>query len=356
MNMMNNALQKSGLIVKQCEQLFQLVSNFNKTIDTSITTTRDEMNQLLASVRQNIEETTVTVVNDLKEWEQLKTNLSKTQLNGKVLLDVGGREFSTRVETLTVEKNSFFTALFSRQWQLEKDEKGRIFIDRNGDLFAEILDFMRSPNEYVLPDERTRRRLIREAKFYKLDSFLITLTELCAFAGDILLSAHQKQILNDFYGVSDQRWDLIYQATRDGFESTTFHRLCDYQGPTMVVIRSTEGYLFGGYASKSWSPTAGYIDAPNSFLFLLTNANGNQPTKFVCKKNSNALHGGIQYGPVFGNGNDLYINDKSNTNTSSVCRISDTSSYENTLQLGNNTFTGGGNFQTSEIEVFKLAH
>ncbi|CAF4470371.1 unnamed protein product, partial [Rotaria sp. Silwood2] len=124
---------------------------------------------------------------------------------------------------------------------------------------------MRSPNEFVLPDERLRKRLISEAKFYKLKLFLEVLTEserkmeaeeeekrerqAQIFIGDTPLTTEQKQKLNEFYGNIDQRWELIYKATRDGFEGTTFHQLCNNQDPTMVIICSTGGYLFGGCAS-----------------------------------------------------------------------------------------------------------
>jgi hypothetical protein len=136
------------------------------------------MNSLIGSINENIEETAAIVTNDLNEWEQMRANLSKTCLKGKVTLGVGGREFSTTVETLTREKDTFFTALFSRQWELERDEKGRIFIDRDEDLFAEILDYMRNPDEFVVPDERLHQRLRSETRFYKLNSFLAIPTAL----------------------------------------------------------------------------------------------------------------------------------------------------------------------------------
>ena len=360
---MANSLRKSDLLAKECEQLSQIVSKFNKTIEDTIATTTNDMNVLLTSIKQNIEETVSTAANDLNEWKQLKANLSKTRLSGRVQLDVGGREFSTMVETLTTEKDTFFTALFSKQWDLEKDERGRIFIDRNGDLFVEILDFMRNPSEFILPEERLRRRLISEAKFYKLKSFLEVLTEperkeeeeerkSQMFADDTLLTVEQKQKLNEFYGKADQQWTLIYKATRDGFEASTFHRLCDNQGPTMAIIRSTGGYLFGGYASEPWKSSGAWINAQNSFLFLLTNANGNQPTKVLYNNNGHALYDNPSYGPTFGANHDLHISDKSNTNNSSYCSIPQ--SYPNTLGLGQATFTGANNFQTTEIEVFKL--
>jgi hypothetical protein len=42
-------------------------------------------------------------------------NRFKADVRDKVLLDVGGREFSTTVKTLTSEKNTFFTVLFSSE-------------------------------------------------------------------------------------------------------------------------------------------------------------------------------------------------------------------------------------------------
>ncbi|CAF1199767.1 unnamed protein product [Adineta steineri] len=123
----------------------------------------------------------------------------------------------------------------------------------------------------------------------------------------------------------------------------------------MIIIRSTGDYLFGGYASQSWSSTGTFTNAPNSFLFLLTNTNGSQPTKFLYNNNGNAFHNDQSYGPTFGNGHDLYICDKSNANNSSYCNMLGSYGYPNTLGLGPATFTGTKNFQTTEIEVFKLS-
>jgi hypothetical protein len=61
------------------------------------------------------------MANSLQESDQLvqqneDLNRFKAGVRDKVLLDVGGREFSTTVSTLTSEKNTFFTALFSSPW------------------------------------------------------------------------------------------------------------------------------------------------------------------------------------------------------------------------------------------------
>ena len=53
------------------------------------------------------------------------------------------------------------------------------------------------------------------------------------------------------------RLQVVYRATRDGFDVGKFHSLVDNQGPTLTVILSKDGFLFGGYTSKSWKDTVG---------------------------------------------------------------------------------------------------
>jgi len=47
--------------------------------------------------------------------------------------------------------------------------------------------------------------------------------------------------------------ELIYSASRDGFEADQFHSKCDKNPNTFIIIQSTNGNLFGGYTEQSWS-------------------------------------------------------------------------------------------------------
>eukprot|EP00347_Sterkiella_histriomuscorum_P023238 403335421 len=49
---------------------------------------------------------------------------------------------------------------------------------------------------------------------------------------------------------------LLYQGTRDGFEASKFHQLCDNQGPTIAFVLSELGKTFGGYTSLPWTSPA----------------------------------------------------------------------------------------------------
>jgi len=46
-------------------------------------------------------------------------------------------------------------------------------------------------------------------------------------------------------------WNRCYQATVNGWSSSTFHSNCDSKGSTVTIIRVGK-YIFGGYTSLSW--------------------------------------------------------------------------------------------------------
>ena len=59
-------------------------------------------------------------------------------------------------------------------------------------------------------------------------------------------------ILREWLG-SDYMWKLIYRASEHRYSAESFHEYCDDKGPTLIVIKSDEGWIFGGYKTQSWS-------------------------------------------------------------------------------------------------------
>lgn len=81
-------------------------------------------------------------------------------------------------------------------------------------------------------------------------------------------------------------FQLLYHASRDGWDSNTFHSRCDDKGPTVVVIQAHGGRIFGGYSDQSWRSETGrlmYRTSHHAFLFSLTNGSGGSPIKFPMK-------------------------------------------------------------------------
>ncbi len=101
--------------------------------------------------------------------------------------------------------------------------------------------------------------------------------------------------------------ELIYRGTRDGMNGSSFHDKCNNKGETISLCENEQGHIFGGYASIPWESKGGYQDAPNSFIFTLTNIYNLEPTKFPSKNLGTEICDSPDYGPCFGNGKDLDI-------------------------------------------------
>lgn len=366
------------------------MSNNTETVESNLKTLQDNLNQIEKSfnkLREDINSKLVEcshciktakescheptkmntdlgntfagVSNEEKEWNNIKLKLATTSVRGMVTLNVGGEKYVTSVDTLTRVKGSFFTALFSEQWTLERhpvDES--IFIDRNGKIFPYVLEYLRTG---MLPysvwkEETILHSLLAEAQYFHLYSLTKLLRE-GYFSNGTLLQIEYQIKLNEFYGKAYQRWDLIYKGSRDGFDAQAFHAHCDNQGPTMTIIQTNNNYLFGGYTAVPWtsSQDGSYqkdTTASLSFLFTLTNPHDISPTKYFIRSDriQNAVYHKIDFGPTFGSGHDIYVANNCNSNSSS---INFPYTYTDTTGKDNGTFTGSRYFTIYDIEVFK---
>jgi len=176
------------------------------------------------------------------------------------------------------------------------------------------------------------------------------------FLGGNLLTVDQQNKLNGLYGKADQRWRIIYKATDNGFEPSSFHKSCDKnEGATVTIIQSVAGWLFGGFTTQSWMPT-GFKNDSSAFLYTITNPRNLPATRFniSSKDATTAIYTYPGFGPTFGNGYDIVVTHKSNT-TASLSYTNFPVSYVDTTGVGKEIFTGKGFFQIKDMEVFTLA-
>lgn len=93
-------------------------------------------------------------------------------------LNVGGTCYTTKRQLLTKHPNSLLGEWFKapETSSLAKDRNGRYFIDRDGQLFRYILDYLRN-DQLILPVRfAERQRLLCEAQHYKLRQLAEELT------------------------------------------------------------------------------------------------------------------------------------------------------------------------------------
>jgi hypothetical protein len=91
---------------------------------------------------------------------------------------------------------------------------------------------------------------------------------------------------------------LIYRGSSQGINPAAFHAKCDKKGPTLTLLKSEHGKVFGGFTSVSWrspsKPTC--VKDPRAFIFSL-----DKQERFDIKHvNGSAVVHFKEYMPVFG--------------------------------------------------------
>ena len=132
---------------------------------------------------------------------------------------------------------------------------------------------------------------------------------------------------------------LLFRMSRDGNQCSQYHNLCDNKDNLLTIIQTDQNKKFGGFASKSWGVKDNIINS--TFMFSL-----NDMKKFDRLNNNKAKWDGSNYGPVFGNAWDFYIN---STMTSGGEKHNNDSVF-----LQKYEFTDNGSFNVKEIEVFQI--
>jgi hypothetical protein len=159
-----------------------------------------------------------------------------------------------------------------------------------------------------------------------------------------IIKHKEENVIKSWFNTNILSAELIYDTTRDGDSIEDFKNKCFGQFPTLVIIRTDMGFMFGGYATTAWKEN-GPITDYNSFVF-----------SFNPDKKYNVL---MPRFALFG----CNAKEKVLFQFGSLCfRIED-----NCTKTGNNVIRGSGyekglidlikgdhKFRVSRLEIFKL--
>ncbi len=158
----------------------------------------------------------------------------------------------------------------------------------------------------------------------------------------------------------NDKWSLLYRATRDGFGANDFHSRCDGHSNTLTILKAKGSqFIFGGFTTVFWESHARgtWKSDPNAFIFSLTNKE-NRPLKMKIDPNERQYAIGFHssYGPRFGYGCDILIADNSNTTMFSYSYLGHSykhPQYEEGTNEAKSFLAGSFYFQLDEIEVYQ---
>ena len=96
----------------------------------------------------------------------------------------------------------------------------------------------------------------------------------------------------------DINFKLIFKMSKHGYEGKEFRIYCDNEAPTLILIKSKNNHVFGGFTPLSWGKENKPIDNSNqTFVFSL-----DRNKKFdILNPKEHAIRCRKNEGPVFGN-------------------------------------------------------
>jgi len=224
-----------------------------------------------------------------------------------IILNVGGERFSTSLSSLRSIKGSFFEKMFRKGANTTVGADGTYFIDRDPSSFGHILDYLRNGDLLIKSDDQSlRMKVLDDAEYYTLPTSLLDYLRWSSAEGIDLWFSEVAFLNRELKKVNRELGGLLYQASKDGYADSSFHSRCDSKGPTVVIIQTKLGTIFGGYTYTSWASSGNYAASSKAFTFRL------RPTikKFEQRsgREANAIYRSSTYGPTFGN-HDILIND-----------------------------------------------
>jgi hypothetical protein len=218
------------------------------------------------------------MINDPKKWS--KEDITKIE---RVLY-----RFIPSIRFYDIEPTDFFYKVYCYKDILPQD------------LIHDLLEF------HIVPNMKSKTNLppSRNPKLnFQIDSTLIESKHIPLFASwiDRKNSSH--------YNLKNTPYDfkLLYRSSRDGIDTSSFHKNCDNKGATIWIAKiKNKTQLIGGYNPLDWNGRSWKTTA-DSFFFNFSDGKNISTAKIsYVKRHNYAVFCHNSWGPTMGN---LYCND-----------------------------------------------
>lgn len=146
---------------------------------------------------------------------------------------------------------------------------------------------------------------------------------------------------------------LLYRASEQGFESTAFHRKCDFVPNTLTLIQTQNGCVFGGFTSKVWEGNSVHKEDASAYIFSFKNKRNIREKMAINRaKCVDAIYCDPDCGPCFGKSGEIHIANLSNQGEESFSKFNGT--YWSLTSNAKDFLADDTNFKVAEIEVYAI--
>ena len=141
--------------------------------------------------------------------------------------------------------------------------------------------------------------------------------------------------------------NLLYKASRDGWNSAAFHQKCDNKGPTYTLAIINDGKVLGAYTAMNWvSNIQNYKGDPTAFLY--DGDNKYTPNNGSWGAGTYETYMNATYMPTFGGGHDFYISGQTLSNNAFTFLTNNKVAPFGRKMYSNQTYT------LSDLEVYAV--
>ena len=338
---MSDNLKTSIINLKNLsEKMSQNKEELKMKIQTIFTKIRNELNsredKLLLEV-DSCYEKTFFKEDMLKEFERLPNKIKESIEKGKLF----EKEFD--------DNNKIF--LINEGIKIENNIKDINAVNENIEKCSKLskIKIKFSPDENEINDEVERIKVFGKVKIENLEP---------SFESSSIIkddNESQKLIVNwikEKTKKKEIKYKLIFKMTEQGSEGKDFHQYCDNKGPNLILIKTTNNKIFGGFTPLSWENKAisKFDESNQTFIFSL---NLNKKYDMINNKRK-AIQGFSEgYGPNFGDYDfGLHKNLKEGESyANDSCNYLSNHNLDLTGGKGNNE-----SFKTEEFEVFQVLY
>jgi hypothetical protein len=325
MNEMNESFENGiDKIKERCAQLRNDVQLKSECL-------ADELNKLSETMQLEIEQYERDCIDSFKSSVKVRSELKKS-MNEKEEFYESTRAYLAQLKIDDAEVK-------------KKIDLAKLYLANVDQMMFDLKDAMFKKNYLMFFESNTKLN----------PSVIGELKGIASKFDSIILNEKQKiDLFNLCQLLITQNWRLLYRASSDGKTAQAFHSRCDHQPKTLTIIRTSSGYVFGGYTAQAWDSSGVYKVDPNAFLFSLVNPSSTPTLLKVLNNGTNAIFCNSGYGPTFGGGHDFHISYSSNC-YSNLGSSFTTSGITYNTSSAQSYLAGSYNFQYTEIEVFTSA-
>ena len=263
-NQLKNNLKNLEELSKEFEKLLNELKEMMNKINENKENLKLEIQKIFTKLRNVINEREDTLLYEVdKQFDEIYFNENIIKENEKL---------PNKIKS-SIEKGKYLSKEWDNDNNLITIINNCINVENNIKEINKINESMKKCN-----DSKYLKVIIREQELNTIINSLQIFGKIyisgIIFNDSLIINKNNIYIENLISWINSTKkfkTELLYRKSRDGDDYETFHRLCDKQGTTIVLIKSNEGFIIGGYTPLNWDTNSGWIKDNDTFVFSLTN-------------------------------------------------------------------------------------